>query len=163
MHLRLEQRIDAPASSVWQVLGPQFADIAEWSTFVKTSRALEPSEVPSSIDVPASAPVGGRETTTKAKLVEVLTAYSDEDHTLTFEGVGLPRIITRASDVQSVVAEGPDASTVVFEIDVDLAGPFAMFGPIVKRRMARTFADLQLDLKRHVESTGTLARERPTP
>ncbi len=74
MHLRLEQSIAAPAQSVWQILGPRFAEISEWSTFVKTSRALDPQEVPASMSVPPEAPVPGRETVTKAKLVEVLTA-----------------------------------------------------------------------------------------
>ncbi len=152
MHLRLEQHIDAPAAVVWNVLGPQFAEIAEWSTFVTSSRALDPNDVPSSMVVPPGAPVHGRVTATKATVTEVLTAYSDEHHTLTFEGVGLPRVITLARDTQSVEPDGPDASTVVFEIEFRFAGPFAVFSPIVKRRMAATFTDLLLDLKHHVES-----------
>lgn len=163
MHLRLHQRIEAPAQSVWQVLGTQFARIDEWSTFVKTSRALEPSEVPASMVVPPGAPVPGRETKTKARIVEVLTAYSDEDKTLTFEGIGLPRIITRARDTQSVEANGPHASTVVFEIDFDFAGSFAVFCPIVKRRMSATFGEVLLDLKRHVEATHDTVGDRTTP
>lgn len=163
MHLRLEQRIAAPAQSVWQVLGTQFAEISEWSTFVKTSRALDPSEVPASMSVPPDAPVPGRETMTKVKVVEVITAYSDENRSLTFEGIGLPKIITQAQDVQSVEANGPDSSTVVFEIDFDFAGPFAVFSPIVKRRMAETFTDLLLDLKQHVESAHETQQDRTTP
>ena len=40
---------------------------------------MERSEVPDDLTVAASAPVPGRETTTKVTLREVLTAYSDDD------------------------------------------------------------------------------------
>ncbi|MCP3975491.1 MAG: hypothetical protein GY720_13485 [bacterium] len=152
MHLLLEQRINAPADSVWQVLGTQFADIAEWATFVKSSRAISQKEVPASFTVPAAAPVPGRETMTKVKVVEVITAFSDEDRSLTFEGTGLPRIIRRAQDIQSVAAEGENTSTVTFEIDFDFVGPFAAFSPILRRRMTKTFGGILVDLKQHVEA-----------
>lgn len=152
MHLRLEQTIEAPADSVWEVLGTQFTDIADWASFVKTSRPVDRAEIPSTIAVAPTAPVPGRETMTKVKLIEVITAYSDDQRSLTFEAVGLPKIIRRAQDVQSVTATGEGSSTVTFEIDFDFVGPFAAFSPIVRRRMAKTFAGVLVDLKDHVES-----------
>ena len=152
MELRIEQRIDAPADHVWRVLGTEFAEIDRWSTFVKTSRPLDRGEVPSGLTVAPTAPVPGRETTTKATLKEVLTGYSDEERTLTFVGLGLPPIIRLARNVQSVRADGPDRSTVVFEITFDFLGPFAVLGVVAKRRMATTFGRVLDDLKRHVEA-----------
>ena len=152
MRLCLEQEINAHPDAVWRVLGTEFADIANWSTFVRTSRAIDRGEVPAPWTVAPSAPVPGRETQTKARLTEVLAAYSDEGRSLTFHAVGMPKIIRLARDTQTVTPAGDGRSMVSFEIDFDLVGPFAMFDPIVRRRMRKTFAALLLDLKRHVES-----------
>lgn len=153
MYLRLEEAVDAPAEAVWQLLGPQFAEIADWATVVRSSRAIEPSEVPASLTVAPDAPVPGRETTTKITLVEVLTAYSDRNRSLTFEAAGMPRVIRLARDTQSVVATGAATSVVTFEVEIDFVGPFAAFGPIVRRRMAKTFGNVLTDLKRHAEAS----------
>ena len=151
MHLHLETEINAPADTAWQALGPSFAQIDEWASFVQTSRPIDRSEVPDDLTVDPTAPVPGRETTTKATLIEVLTNYDDAGRTLTFHGVGVPRIVTRARNVQSIRTTSPTTSTVVFEVDFDLWGPFRIFDPILRRRMAATFGDVQADLKRHAE------------
>lgn len=152
MQLHLETDIAAPADSVWRVLGTQFADIDEWAAFVQTSRPIGLDEVPASIVASPEAPVPGRETTTKVTLKEILTAYSDSDRSLTFLGDGLPPIVKRAQNVQSVRAIGPEASTVSFDVTFDFVGPFAVLSPVMKKRMSKTFAGIQSDLKRHVES-----------
>lgn len=152
MHLKLETDIAAPADDVWRVLGIQFADIDNWSTFVKTSRTIEASEVPPSFTVAETAPVAGRETSTKATLIEVLTDYSNRDRSLTFHGVGVPKVVKRARNVQSVREVDANRSTVVFEVDFDFVGPLELLGPLVKRRMEKTFSEVQTDLKRYVEA-----------
>ena len=153
MHLVLEKTINASADDVWKVLGTEFAEIDKWAEFVKTSRPLAANEVPEGIKADPNAPVPGRETMTKVKIVEVLTAYSDENRSLTFEGIGLPKIITKAQDTQSVKATGPSTSTVSFVIDFDFLGPFAVLSPIMESRMSKTFTEILDDLKRHVETS----------
>ena len=95
MRVQLEQDINAPADAAWHVLGSQFADIANWATFVRSSRALRAEEVPNSITPDLDAPVPGRETTTLATLREVIIDYSDTRRALTFAAIGLPRIVRR--------------------------------------------------------------------
>ena len=153
MELRLETPIDAPADAAWQLLGPEFAQIDRWSSFVRTSRPIDRSEVPAGTMVAPTAPVPGRETTTKATLIEVLTAYSDDERTLTFEGVGLPPVVSYAGNTQSIVETGPNSSAVVFEVRMDFKGPFKLLGPVMKRRMQKTFGAVQADLARHAAAT----------
>lgn len=152
MQLHLEQKINTPADAVWRVLGGEFADIASWASVVKTSRPIDASEVPASVRVASTAPVAGRETTTKATLKEVLTAYSDEERSLTFEGVGLPKIVRSAHNTQSVREIGPSTCAVVFDVQFDFARPFGFLASPMKRRMAKTFGGVQADLKHHVEN-----------
>jgi hypothetical protein len=56
-----------------RVLERDFAGIDVWSSFVKTARPLDTSEVPDDLTVAPGAPVPERETTTKVTLKEVLT------------------------------------------------------------------------------------------
>lgn len=152
MDLHLETAIDASADDVWAVLGRDFAGIDSWASFVKTSRAIEMDEVPDHLTVAAEAPVPGRETTTKVTLTEVLTEYSDEDRTLTFDGVGLPPIVSIARNVNSVRPTGDGSSMVSFDVHMGFRGPFAIMAPVMKRRMLKTFGEVQQDLKQHVEA-----------
>ena len=157
MHLRLEKRINAPADVVWQLLGREFDAIDEWADFVKTSRPISPDEVPAGLTAAPTAPVPGRETMTKVKLVEVITAYDDAARTLTFHGVGLPPVISVASDEQSVRPDGATASTVAFDITMGFRGPFVVLGPLMKRRMTKQFDGILDDLRRHAEATHAAA------
>ena len=151
MNVHLEIPIAASADDVWQTLGREFAEIEDWSTVVRTSRAIAADEVPDGMTVAPEAPVPGRETTTRVTLVEVLTEYSDAGRRLTFEGVGLPPIVRRALNTNSVRATGDGSSVVVFDVQMDFRGPFGVLAPLMKRRMNKTFGDVQRDLKAHVE------------
>jgi len=151
MNVHLETPIAASADDVWQKLGREFAQIEDWSTVVRTSRAIGTDEVPEGLTVAPEAPVPGRETTTRVTLIEVLTEYSDADRRLTFEGVGLPPIVRRALNTNSVRATGSASSVVVFDVQMDFRGPFGVLAPLMKRRMRKTFGEVQRDLKAHVE------------
>ncbi|MEM7339770.1 MAG: SRPBCC family protein [Actinomycetota bacterium] len=146
----MEKTINAPADVVWRWLGPEFANIDTWSSFVKTSIPLTAHDAPATV-APA-APVAGRETTTKATLREFITAYSDAERRLTFDAAGLPPIVRRGRNVQSVRDNGDGTSTLVFEIDFDFRGPFKVLGPIMRRRMATSLGGVQDDLRSHAEA-----------
>ena len=152
MHVRLEKKINAPAALVWRWLGPEFANIDRWASFVKTSTELASADAPAGMVVAPSAPVAGRETTTKATLQEFITAYSDERQTLTFDAAGLPPIVHHGRNVQSVRDDGDGTSTLIFEIDFVFKGPFKMLGPLMRRRMASSLGGVQDDLKAHAEA-----------
>ena len=151
MHVQLTKDVDAPAEIAWQILGPEFATIAEWADFVRASKPVSTAEVPASVTVAANAPVPGRETTTKATLREFITSYDEEGRTLTFDADGLPAIVTRGRNVQSVTATGPETSRVTFDIDFDFRGPFAILGPIMRKRMGESLGSVMDDLKAEAE------------
>ena len=153
----IETKINAPADEVWAVLGKRFEEISEWTSVVESSRALDLKEIPSDYVPSPHAPVPARQTTAKNKgrtstLIEVVTMYSDEKRELTFYGVGLPKFIDFASDRQRVIANGPNESTVVFDVEVRLTGIFTLFKGKVKKRFEENFKNVQLDLKSYVES-----------
>ncbi len=152
MDFKIEKVIDAPAAVVWDILGPQFATIDEWASFVNTSRPLERSEVPAGVVAAPDAPVPGRETMTKVKIAEVITAYSDENRTLTFRGVGLPKVVKLVQDEQSVRIDSATSCIATFHITVEFLRPGAVFGPVLKRRMSKQFSGILEDLKVHSEA-----------
>lgn len=153
MNVHLETEIAAPADKAWAVLGTDFAGIDHWSTVVTTSRPIAGDEVPPGLTVAESAPVPGRETKTKVTLIEVLTEFDDAGRSLTFVGVGLPPIVNRAENTQSIVETGQDSSKVVFDVEFDFRGPFRLLSPLMAKRMSATFGDVQKDLKHYLETT----------
>lgn len=148
MDLHIETTVNAPAGAVWSILGQRFADIASWSSTVRSSRALSLEDVPSGWTIANDAPVPGRETTTGAgTLRESLIEYSDSERVLTFRGDGLPRVFSLATDRQAVVEINANRSRVTFDIHVEGGLFFAVLAPLLKRRMARTFGIVQDDLR----------------
>ena len=155
MHLTLETEIDAPAPVVWEILAHEFADIANWSSIVDRSRPITVDEIEAELVPHPMAPVPGRETVSKVLTArEVLVDYSDRDMALTFEADGLPRVMKRAVDRQSVASIGDGRSKVSFEIDIDVAAPLRPFAPLMKRRMASSFGTVQSELRAAAESRG---------
>lgn len=158
MHVQFTRDIDAPADIAWQILGPEFAEISDWADFVRSSKAVTAGEVPDSMTIAADAPVAGRETRTKATLREFITSYDDTRRALTFEATGLPPIVKRGRNVQSVEATGPNSSRLIFDIDFDFRGPFEILGPLVRKRMSDSLVSVMDDLKaeaerRHIRAT----------
>ena len=88
----------------------------------------------------------------KNTLQEFITSYSDERRTLTFDAAGLPPIVRRGRNVQSVRDHGDGTSTLTFEIDFDFRGPFKALSPIMRRRMATSLGGVQTDLKAYAEA-----------
>ncbi len=155
MQFTITTPIDAPADVVWELLGRRFVDISEWSDVVRSSRAIGLDEVPPGVAVAPEAPVPGRSTTTRVTLTEVLTDYDEAGRSLTFVAANLPPVIRNVSDRQSVRAVTAASSEVDFEVRVDLAGPVALFAPLLRRRMQHTFGRVQRELKRAAEAAAT--------
>ncbi len=151
MHVHMERTINAPAEVVWQILGPEFAQISDWANFVKTSVPLTAADAPDDLVLAPAAPFVGRETKTKATLQEFIIAYDADAMTLTFDAVGLPPIVRLGRDVQTVHADGPESSRLTFEIDFDFVGPFAILGSVMRKRMAKSLGSVMDDLKTEAE------------
>ena len=162
----VKTKINAPADKVWDLLGTQFADIATWSNTVQSSKALAGDELPETTYVPAeSAPVPARQSTVSNKgktktLVEVLTAYSDEEQKLKFYGLGLPSFIAYASDEQSVVTLSENESEAVFHLEMRVKGIFKLMKGKLKKRFAENLERIQAELKTAAESNQTITYQR---
>jgi hypothetical protein len=141
----LTARIDAPCSAVWQLLGPGFARVGEWSTSCLESR---PHKVP---DPVLRAPAPGRQCRSTISgvrgVVERVVAYDPERH-LAYEVVsGLPPFLSAARSDWSLASSGPDATQVTVTGNLIFARPVRLIAPIferyVRRLSARAVAELE--------------------
>lgn len=152
MELRIETEINAPAEKVWGILAHQFDDVADWTATVSESRAADAAKY-DEFKAASTAPVPARETTSSfAKLVEIITEYSEERMQLTFETVGLPPFMSSARNTQHVLAQGPEKSVISFDINIGLKHIFNIMTPFLKRRFTKTMGGVQNDLKFFAET-----------
>lgn len=144
--------IDAPPDAVWALVGHRFADIDEWSSTVDRSVAVTVGELDGAV-VASGAPVAGRRTTSRAgTLTEVLVAWDDAGRSFTFDTLGLPRLLRLAQNRTTVEAMPDGGSMVVFDVRIVLHPALALLAPVLRRRMAHTFGQVQDDLRCAVEA-----------
>ena len=159
MDVRLETSIDAPADKVWGILAHQFPDISEWAAGVAFSREASADEAPDGWALAPTAPVAGRLTNAGLELKEFFTAFDDEARRFTFRASGLPRIIEMSQNTTTVTQTGDGSCTVVFDIHVEMSGPFVVLTPVLKRRLTKGIKPVQEDLKVYAE-TGEVSAAR---
>jgi len=156
MELQLSQEINAPAEKVWEILAHQFAEISEWAPNIESSRIIEMSEVPANFKVAKEAPVSGRVTPNPlGDVTEVLTEYSEENKTFTFEAAGPAPIFSHGANTTRVVAQGTAKCLVTFDLRLTPIGIFNLFAPLLKRRFQTSKfgpAGVIQDLKTYVEN-----------
>ena len=156
MELHLEQEINASAEKVWGVLAHQFAEISNWAPRIKSSRAIDKSEVPAEFKVAEGAPVPGRVTPNPlGEVTEVLTQYSEANKSFTFEVAGPAPLFSLTVNNTQVIAKGADRCLVTFDIQFMPKGIFKLFGPVLKRRFQTSPfgpAGVIKDLKQYVEN-----------
>ncbi len=155
MNLHLKQEIKAPADKVWEILAHQFTDIANWTSSLEYSRAINSDELPEGVEVAATAPVPGRATPNPlGEIIEILVEYSEEDRMFTFLAFGLPPIISRMANTTRILEKGANRCLVTFDIEANFRGPFKLFSPILRRRILTSNAGpngLLKDLKDHFD------------
>lgn len=156
MKVYLQQDINASAETVWQIVGKQFANIADWASSLDYSHAITTEDVPTGVQVAPTAPVAGRVTPNPlGELTEILTHYSDDDRTFTFTGLGLPPMIAYMNNTTTVAELDSDHARVTFEIEGELRWIFKLLDPLFERRFATSKygpAGVIKDLKRFVET-----------
>ncbi|MEM7115543.1 MAG: SRPBCC family protein [Chloroflexota bacterium] len=154
IEFRVETEIDAPAEVVWQILAHEFGDIADWSETVSESRVLTADEVPAELVADPDAPFPARETVAGpgARVIEVLTEYSEEEMVFTFEGTNLPFILAFAKDKQSVTSISADKSLVAFEVTMEPPAYLRVLNPVLESRFATAFKGVQEELKVYAET-----------
>jgi len=155
MEIQLKQEINASAEKVWNVLAHQFAEISSWAPGTESSRAIIIGEVPGEFEVAKDAPVPGRVTPNPlGEVTEVLTKFSEENKTFTFEAAGPAPVFSHGANNTSVVALGEDRCLATFDIHLAPNGIFNLFCPLLKRRFEtskRGPAGMIQDLKVYVE------------
>ena len=155
MKVILQKDINAPAETVWNIVGRQFANVADWASSLDYSHPIDADDIPAGVQVAQTAPVAGRKTPNPlGELIEILIYYSDDERTFTFTAFGLPRAVSRMDNTTTVVELAPNRSRVTFAIDGELRGLFKLIGPLLQRRFAtskRGPAGVIEDLKRVAE------------
>jgi hypothetical protein len=145
--------IQAPADTVWQVVGAQFDRIGEWATAIPASTAAPAGPTT------AGAPVAGRVCHTGVRLVphvtETIIGYDAAGRTLTYQASGMPAFVTTARNRWHITPIGDNASRVTY------AGQFETRGIVgrlarwwILALINRTGRHVLDDLKHYIE-TGT--------
>ena len=154
-HLESSAMIKAPASEVWRVLGEEFSNIDQWFSMVEFSRPIGINEVPDNVKPDFEhVPVMGRYTESKAiRATEVLTAYSNEERSFTYQAVGLPYRLVKAAQNQTYV-EVVDAQTsrVTIQADMRFTALATVFRPVMKKRMSRVYDQLFTELEYYLQT-----------
>jgi Polyketide cyclase / dehydrase and lipid transport len=107
--------INAPAETVWDIVGRQFDRIGEWATAIPASAAV-PQDAPGE---PTVAPVAGRVCDTGIRMLpqatEMIIAYSDRDRTLTYQATGMPAYVGVARNHWTITAVDQQRTRAAFE------------------------------------------------
>jgi len=156
MEFQIKQEINASAEKVWDVLAHQFVEIAEWAPNIRSSRVINMSEIPEAFSVAESAPIPGRATPNPlGELIEVLTMYSEDDRSFTFDVTGPAPVFSHTQNTTKVIALDTNKCLVTFDLRLTPKGIFNLFSPILKRRFQTSKfgpAGMIEDLKVYVEN-----------
>lgn len=150
MEIRHEITVDAPASKVWDVLGPNYAHCDAWASSVKQSSArAEGRPLP-------GAPTSGRICETHlGPFRETLLDYDDGNHTLAYEATGskMPFFVKRLTNRWSLSAAGSASTRVVMVMQLHLMPGFSLvMGPMMRRQMGGVGRDAIEEFKHYVET-----------
>jgi hypothetical protein len=156
--LTIDLIVEAPAESVWDVVGRRFDRIGEWATAIPASAAIP---APSAL----GAPVFGRVCQTGVRLLpqvtETLVAYDDAGRTLTYEASGMPAFVTVARNTWTVTALDHRRTRLSLRAQFDTRGALGRLARwAVLAQVRRTSRHLADDLRHFVEHGTPSPRKR---
>jgi hypothetical protein len=150
MELRNEIVIDAPASTVWQVLGERFMDIGDWAAPITSSCPV--AEARPAVGVARACYVAGFGPVKAGTIIERLTVFNREGMFFEYEALdGMPRFVARAVNRWSAHAIADGRCLVRIHATLTLRGPVALFGCLVKSQMQSGGKRVAEELKYYVE------------
>ena len=126
--------IDAPASAVWQVLGEQFGEVAEWSTTIEKSSLDRPlgEGAVRTCDIKAFGPVPA------GQITEELTRFDRSSRSLTFVvRSGIPGFMRFVENAWTVEALDDGRSRATSRARFDLAWWMVPLSPLLRMQLAR--------------------------
>lgn len=153
MRIETQMEIKAPADKVWQVVGEQFNDIANWASFVSQSHAN-----------PEVGEGEGRVCQTDfGPVTENITAFQPQSRSLShsIEGSSTPFFMRDVLNHWHIEEAGKGASTVTFAISANVMPPFKqLLSRRLQDRFGRQARGYVRELKHFVE-TGEPVRPQP--
>lgn len=138
--------VNAPANTVWEIVGTNFNEISEWASPVLTSRAnpdLEPGQ-------------NGRVCQVKGagQLVETITRYDDQGRKLSFtvEGEKMPFFMKHVENTWSVRPQGHEQSVVQVNANITLSPLFNLLSGPLSKALGKQGEAILSDLKQFAET-----------
>jgi hypothetical protein len=142
--------INAPAETVWDIIGRRFDRIGEWATAIPASATIPQAPTVS------GAPVAGRVCDTGIRMLpqatEMIIAYSDRNRTLTYQATGMPAYVRAARNHWTITAVDQQRTRAAFEA---VFAPSGIRGRLLAGwllvQLGRTGRHLLSDLKHYAE------------
>ncbi|MFO0618408.1 MAG: SRPBCC family protein [Polyangiaceae bacterium] len=150
MELWNEILIDAPPERIWRVLGERFMHVGEWAAPITSSCSVG-TDVPGAgatraCTIAPFGPIGA------GVVQERLTRYEPDERAFEYEAIaGMPRFVARAVNRWSVARVADAQSVVKIHASLELRGPMALFGCVLRWQFLRAGAKVAEELKHFVE------------
>jgi len=157
MKISKSTNINAPAETIWSLIGTEFTDVGNWASGVYHSSAKSGmSKVP-------SAPVAGRTCETSlGPFSEEIVAYSDSDMHIAYSvsGEKMPGFMKSTVAEWSIRESPAGVCTATMTMTADIAQPFAfLMGWMIKKQFTTAVIDAMDDLKVYAETGQKSARK----
>lgn len=137
--------ISTDVSQSWRVLGPEFADAYKWASTVNKSEGkggLINGEIFS--ERVCSTPMG----TLREKILE----YSVENHLLSYQFEGMPKMVKFAKNTWQLTSLGSNRTNLSLKMEMEIGGIGKLMKPMIKMRMAKMAGHTIEEFKYYVEN-----------
>lgn len=144
MHVTRSTDIQAPAATVWQVIGTEFYDVGAWTTSVPRSQRAPDGES-------RQCTVAGAPGITH--LTERLVHFDDATRSLAYQvDEGMPGFVALAKNTWRVEPLGPHRSRVTATAEMTLRWPAVPLTPLLYWWVARLERTVMNELTHYVEN-----------
>jgi len=159
LSIKQSQVINASVDKGWDIIGPNFTHIAEWSRGVYKSWENESVKLKFE-----DAPVGGRycDVAGFGKFDEQITHFDKEKHEISWSATGekLPKFITGLQNELTIEEIDDHTCRVTSTITADMKGIRGMLlGSMINRNFTKTINGFLTDLKTYAE-TGHVSEKK---
>ncbi|MEO1011316.1 MAG: SRPBCC family protein [Bacteroidota bacterium] len=149
--IQKEINIDAPAEKLWEMVGPGFVEVYQWSSNVDFAKGQGNSPFPGAVcdERFCELNVNGF-----SNISEKLTSYNEEKMSLGYVvNKGMPAFIHKAANEWSVVPVGHHRSKLVMKATFELTGIMGLLMKgIMQRKMGKTLETVLKDAKVYAET-----------
>ena len=147
MEIKRQVTVNASADKVWNILGTDFNNMSEWSSFVLESEAI-----------PGLPPGSGRLLNTKelGEVVETIYKYDDDKRELAFilEGKKMPFFMRKTDSTWRVKPQGDARSGLEVQFDVTVMPVFKQLLSGMMSKMLTERTDMIIGQLKYFAETG---------